>query len=725
MTATADASRRAPTKALCGICPAACWVEVGFDHQGRMAAVDADPDHPLGAICPLGRHAPEIVYSPQRLRQPLRRTGPKGRMDFEPISWDAAMAEIAAKLQAIKAESGPEATGIYTGRGSFELALCDLFQPAGVAVSSASSVLFPFGSPNTFGVGALCYVSMAMIAPHVTLGGMFIDMFSDLEQAELIVVWGANPATDTPPKNMDRILQAKARGAEVIVIDPQRTQTAQRAEAEWIPIRTGTDGALALGLAHVLVAEGRYDHAFVAEWTLGFAEFERYVKDFTPERVAAITGVPSPTIRRLARRIATAQGASPVMYTGLEYSDSGVQAIRATLVLWGIAGQIDVPGGRCFRMPANTFAPNRQHLLANPAVEKALGRDRFPLYSDYRGESHAIAIPEAVLDGKPYPLRGLIVLGGSLLTAWPQPEIWRKTLSGLDFLVCIDRQLTADCAYADLVLPATTGFEIASYMRHGNTFRLREPVIDPIGEARSDFFIMAELAKRLGYGDKFPQTVEALRRTALAESGYTLADVERAGGWVSKPNVPMEYRKWQTGKLRTDGQPGFATPSGKLEITSSILADYGYDPLPVYTEPAEGPLGNPPLAQNYPLVLNTGARVATDFRSQHHGIPGLVRHQPAPTVTMHPQDAAARGIEDGDSVEIRSPRGRVTMVAEVTEAIMPGTVDASMGGGTPVGPEAWQTANINALTDMNHFDPISGFPIYKTLLCEVAPRKTP
>lgn len=725
MTATADASRRTSTKAMCGICPAACWVEVGFDNQGRMATVEADPDHPLGAICPLGRHAPEIVYSPQRLQQPLRRVGPKGRMDFEPLSWDAAMAEIAAKLQAIKAESGPEATGIYTGRGSFELALCDLFQPAGVAVSSASSVLFPFGSPNTFGVGALCYVSMAMIAPHVTLGGMFIDMFSDLEQAELIVVWGANPATDTPPKNMDRILQAKARGAEVIVIDPQRTQTAQRAEAEWIPIRTGTDGALALGLAHVLVAEDRYDHAFVTEWTLGFAEFERYIKDFTPERVAAITGVPSTTIRRLARRIATARGASPVMYTGLEYSDSGVQAIRATLVLWGIAGQIDVPGGRCFRMPGNTFAPNRQHLLANPAVEKALGRDRFPLYSDYRGESHAIAIPEAVLDGKPYPLRSLIVLGGSLLTAWPQPEIWRKTLTGLDFLVCIDRQLSADCAYADLVLPATTGFEIASYMRHGNTFRLREPVIDPIGEARSDFFIMAELAARLGYGDKFPQTVESLRRTALAESGYTLADVERAGGWVSKPNVPMAYRKWQTGQLRADGQPGFATPSGKLEITSSILADYGYEPLPVYTEPAEGPLGNPSLAQHYPLVLNTGARVATDFRSQHHGIPGLVRHQPAPTVTMHPQDAAARGIEDGDSVEIRSPRGRVTMVAEVTEAIMPGTVDASMGGGTPVGPEAWQTANINELTDMNHFDPISGFPIYKTLLCEVAPRKTP
>jgi cysteine desulfurase NifS len=708
-----------PKKAICGICPAGCWVEVTQDAAGRLDSVRADPDHPLGAICTLGEHAKEIVYSEHRLRQPLRRKGPKGTLDFEPISWDEAFELIVERLESIKAESGPEATAIYTGRGSFELAMCDLFQPKGVPVSSASSVLFPFGSPNTLGVGALCYVSMAMIAPHVTMGGLFINMFSDLENAELIVVWGANPATDCPPRDLERILAARRRGAEVVVIDPRRTRTAKLAEAEWLPIRPGTDGALALALANILIEEELFDERFVKDWTLGFDAFNQYVQHFRAEEAERITGVPAEAIRRLARRLARADGASPVMYTGLEYSDSGVQAIRATMVLWALAGQLDVPGGRCFTMRDSAFPINRSGLLANPDVGKALGRDRFPIYSHYRGESHAIALPESVLEGKPYRIRGLIILGGSLITAWPQPQVWRETLNRLDFLVSIDRQLTADCAYADLVLPATTGFEIDSYMHYGPIFRLRERVIEPVGEARNDFFILAELARRLGYGECFPQDEEAATRFALQGSGYSLEEVRAAGGWVTRPAPMMEYKKWEKGGLRADGQPGFETPSGKLEIASSLLAEHGYDALPVYTEPAEGPLARPDLAKRFPLVFNSGARVTTDFRSQHHGIPGLVAKRPEPTVTINTQDAVARGIAHGDQVRIRSPRGQVVMRALVTDDIMAGAIDANMGGGTPIGPEAWQNANINELTDITRYDPISGFPIYKTLLCEV------
>ncbi|MBK1647692.1 molybdopterin-containing oxidoreductase family protein [Rhabdochromatium marinum] len=706
-------------KAICGICPAGCWVEVDYDAEGRLARLRPDRDHPLGALCTLGEHAAEIVYSEHRLQHPLRRKGPKGTLDFEPISWDQAFELMVERLESIKTESGPEATAIYTGRGSFELAMCDLFQPQGVAVSSASSVLFPFGSPNTLGVGALCYVSMAMIAPHVTMGGMFINMFSDIENAELVVVWGANPATDSPPRDLDRILAAKQRGAEVVVIDPRRTRTARLADAEWVALRPGTDGALALSLAQVIIEEHLHDPTFVRDWTLGFEDFRQYVQGFRPKQAARITGVPADNIRRLARRLARAKGASPVMYTGLEYSDSGVQAIRATMVLWALAGQLDVPGGRCFSMPDSNFPPNRSRLLANPALDKALGRERFPIYSQYRGESHAIALPESVLEGKPYRIRGLIVLGASLITSWPQPDVWRKTLGALDFLVSIDRQLTADCAYADLVLPATTGFEIDSYMRYGPIFRLRERVIDPVGEARSDFLILAELARRLGYGDYFPQDEESIVRFALEGSDYSLEDVRAAGGWVKRDTPAMQYRKWESGLLRTDGQPGFATPSGKLEIASSLLAEHGYEALPVYTEPAEGPVANPDLVRDYPLVFNSGARVTTDFRSQHHGIPGLLAKRPEPTVTINTQDAAARGIADGDKVRIRSPRGAVEMRALVTDDMVAGAIDANMGGGTPVGPPSWRDANINELTDIARYDPISGFPIYKTLLCEV------
>lgn len=190
---------KAERRAICGICPAGCWVKVTCDDQGRLEKVRADDSSHLGAICKLGEHSAEIVYSKDRLRYPLRRKGGKGSYDFERISWDDAYEIIVERLNRLKREYGPESTCIYTGRGSFELALCDIFQPKGVAVSSASSVLFPFGSPNTMGVGALCYVAFAMIAPHVTMGGMMFNMFSDIENAELIVVWGANPATDCPP----------------------------------------------------------------------------------------------------------------------------------------------------------------------------------------------------------------------------------------------------------------------------------------------------------------------------------------------------------------------------------------------------------------------------------------------------------------------------------------------------------------------------------------------
>ncbi|MFQ5798179.1 MAG: molybdopterin-dependent oxidoreductase, partial [Bacteroidota bacterium] len=490
---------------LCGICPAGCWVSMRLE-DGKIKEVRPLKDHPLGMICTIGAHSPEIVHDPHRLKYPMRRVGSKGTYEFEQISWDAAFEIIVHKLEEIKTDHGAEATAIYTGRGGFELSLCDVFQPKGVAVSSASSVLFPFGSPNTLGVGALCYVSFAMIAPHVTMGEMLITMDADIEQADLIVVWGANPATDSPPLAHEQIKRAQRRGAEVVVIDPRRNETARETGAEWIPIRPGTDGALALGMIEVLIEEELYDDKFAENWAVGFDELKQYVQHFRPEVVEEITRIPAESIRQLARRIAGARGASPVTYTGLEYSDSGVQAIRATLVLWVLAGQLDVPGGLVFRMKRNAFPINREGLVPNPDVRKALGRDRFPIYSMYRGESHAIALPDAVLNGEPYNIRSLIILGGSIITAWPNPALWRETLGSLDFLVCIDRHYTADAAYADILLPATTMYEITSYMTYGPVFKIREKVIEPVGEARNDFLILAELAKRLGYGERYPQS---------------------------------------------------------------------------------------------------------------------------------------------------------------------------------------------------------------------------
>ena len=706
-------------KGICGICPAGCWVEVDVQ-EGRLVGIRADDSHALGMICRRGQHAPEIVHAESRLRHPLRRTGPKGTFDFARISWDEALDAVVSRLQAIKAESGPEAAAIYTGRGSFELSLCDIFQPKGVAVSSASSLLFRYGSPNTMGVGALCYVSFAMIAPHVTMGRMLVDMFTDMEQADLLVVWGSNPATDSPPLDMYRLEAAARRGAAVVVIDPRRTETATRTGAEWIPIRPGTDGALALALTQVLVEEDLHDQAFAETWCHGFDDYVRYVQHFTPEVAAATTGVPAHTIRTLARRLARAGGACPVMYTGLEYPNSGVQAIRAVLTLFALAGHLDVPGGIGLAMPASHFPINRSCHVANPDIQRAVARDRFPIYSMYRGEGHASGLVTSVLEGRPYRIRALVIHGASLLTSWPATPVWRETLSKLDFVVSIDCQLTADAAYADIVLPATTMFEI----------RFVHGVRSTLQAAREARGAGGRIAQRLPHHDRAgaPARVRGAvpglrgRVAAVRAARQRLhAGGRQAGGGMGQGRPAADgIPEMAEGAAAGGRAAGIRHADGQVRDPIRRCSRIsGTEGLPKYTEPTEGPVARPDLARLFPLVFNSGARPHTDFRSQSHDIPALVRDHPEPVVEINPADAAARGIASGDLVEVRTPRGAVPFRAVVTDALVQGAVECNMGGGTPVGPRPWREWNVNELTDLDNFDEISGFPVYKALLCDV------
>ena len=712
---------------VCGLCfhSPGCGVKVFFDDEGRLDRLEPDPEAPMGSVlCPIAKRAKEIVYSGHRLQTPLLRTGPKGTHEFAPISWDRAFETIVEKLHELKAEHGPESVGFYAGTGSYERSFKDVFQLAGSEIYLASSVLFPFGSPNTFGVGAPCYTSLGVLAPKVTMGCLHIDMFSDLDNADLILVWGTDPSTSTPPAAFKRIENAAREGARIIVIDPRRTRTADIEGAEWLPIRPGSDGALALGLCNVLIEKGLYDADFAEKWTIGFDEFAEYVKEFSPGRVAKLTGISGERIVDLAESIAGAEGATYVMYTGLEYTRSGVQGIRAVMTLWALAGQLDVEGGRCFLRRDDFLPLCKSRQVKTPGFEKSIARGRFPVYSRFcGGEPHASLLPKAILEGDPYKIRGLLILGASILTSWPEPSVWRAALDSLDFLVCMDLQMTADAAYADLVLPASTGFEQESYCYYGSSIRLRERMIPPLGEARPSFDILAELARRLGYGDLYPKKGLELLDYILSESGYTAKDLMAAERFVlSAKRRPMEYRKWEKGLLRKDGRPGFETPSGKFEIKSAVLEEHGYDGLPVYRESFETAESAPDLARRFPLVLGTGP-FKPDMKSCFRAIPAFISKYPVPMVQMNPADAAARGIETGDAVMLKTARGSVMMWAFLSDRIMEGFAYAPVGGGGPLGPDEWRRANVNELTDLAQFDPISGFPVYKTLLCEVKKKR--
>jgi anaerobic selenocysteine-containing dehydrogenase len=709
---------------ICGICPAGCGVNIHLV-DGRIDRLTPLKGHPNGIVCPRGLRAREIIYSPDRLLYPQRRVGERGAGEFERITWDDAYEIMVDNLLRIAREQGPEALALYTGRGNFEFGLNEAFAPAGTIESSANAVLFPLGSPNATGVGSLCYAAYGMLASRACFGDYIRNIDEDVDNADLILVWGENPSTDSSPINLPRLKRAHRQGAEIVVIDHRRSETVKATRAEWLRVRPGTDGALALAMIQVLIEEDLYDHEFVERWTHGFDDLRAYVQGFSPERAEIITGIPADRIRSLARSIARARGCSIMTYTGLEYSNSGVQAIRAVWILQALAGHLDVPGGKLFKMPNRTL---NQRILTEPPADAPppIGKDEYPLYYEVRREAHAVMLPQAILEGKPYPVRGLIVSGSSLITAWPNPSLWRKALAALDFLAVINRFPTADAAYADLLLPATTMFEIESYMLHddldGVYLQWRKRIIEPVGEARNDYLIFAELARRLGYGHLWPQTEEALIERALEGTGISLAELRAHPKGISLPAPPMRYRKYESGLLRADGRPGFDTPTDKFEIASEWLRQAGYDPLPVYTEPKEGPLANPELARKYPLVLNSGARTQSSFRSQHHNIPSLAAKHPYPLVDIHVDDAEIRGIREGDEVVVTSPRGRVVFHAHVTEDIVPGVVEANMGGGGPLGPRAWRESNVNELTDFENRDPISGFPVYKALLCQVERR---
>ena len=697
---------------ICGICPGGCAVQVTLE-DGRLVKVEPLKGTPYANLCVRGRYAPQIVYSPHRLKTPLIRTGERGAGKFREASWDEALDLTAQKMNEIKEKYGPQALLSHSGRGAFEQSMVEF---CNARDSVANKLLLPFGSPNIASTGSLCFVSFGILAPIANFGLPGACLTPDLENSNLIVVWGTNPVTDSPPVFFKRIARAQRNKAKVIAVDQMRCDIAGRAD-QWVGVRSGTDGALILGLLNVVINEKLYDREFVEKWTLGFAELSEYVREFTPEKVELITRVPAETVAALAREIASTEGVSLRTYTGLEYTNSGVQNIRALYILWALTGNLDVPGG--LYLTSLPGRPVRREGFEAPAGVLPIGAEKYPLFYELTGYAHYMEFPRAVLEGEPYPVKGLLINGSSTLTSYPQPKIFEEAYRGLDFMMIIDLVMTRDALFADVVLPSATYYEMNSYQRYPDYVRLRRRVIEPVGQSKNCVMIMAELANRLGYGHLYPQSEEELIEKAFAGSPGLLEALQNSTDGVKIPVAERRYKKYELGLLRRDKKPGFPTPSGKMEIASSLMAKHGYDALPVYTEPAEGPLQDPELYREFPLVLNTGARIQSTFRSQHLNVPGLVKLQEKPLTLINPIDAAERNIRDGDRVAVSTRRGRVFFYANVTEKVLPGQAEVNMGGGNPTQVEAWRQANVNTLTDFSNRDPVSGFPVFKALLCRI------
>ena len=698
---------------ICGVCPGACAVDVHLK-DGKLIDIFPAEDDPYGALCLRGKFAKDILYSPDRLKRPLIRTGRKGEGEFREADWEEALEHIAEGFMKVKDKYGPQSLISHMGRGGFEQSTTDFMGILDPRNHAIPGFFAPLGSPNVSGVGSICYNSIAIFAPITTIGLYSTNILPDIANADHIVVWGTNPITNSPPFQFHAIVNAKQKGAKITAIDHFMTDICKRADNYYL-VRSGTDGALALGILKVIIDEELYDKNFVENWVIGFEELKEYVNSKTLEEWAGISRLEVGNVIHLAHQLAKKEKTTLVMYTGLEYSNSGVQTIRAIYTIWALLGKLDVPG--CLLLDSEINPERIKEIKCEKSKEKPVGAKEYPLFCELTQSAQFIKFPQAVLKNDPYPVRGLLNIGSSILTSYPNTFKYAEALSKLDFFVVIDRYFTEDCKYADVVLPATTYFEIESYVFHGPNIKKRERVVEPIGEARRDIFIIHDIAERLGYGGNYPKDQMELLERALGSK--ELAEQLDRDGFIKRVIPERAFKKYESGGIRKDGKPGFPTPSGKFEIKSSLLEEYGYPGLPEYMEPTESPVSQPKLAETYPLILNTGTRIMTTFRSQFLNIEGLLKIQPESLVWINTGDAKKRNIGNGDKVWVKTLRDRVEFVAKVTDEIPSGEIELNMGGGSSYQTESWAKSNANRLTDDSNCDYISGFSICKALLCDV------
>ena len=667
----------------CALCYQSCGMNIHV-RGGKIVKVEGMPEHPLsrGYLCPKGKAMAEIVYAPDRLKYPLK----KENGEWKRISWDEALDTIATKLKETKEKYGARALSIFCGSVGVEQIELAAF---------AHRFRGAYGSPNFISVESVCFRARIMTR-QMTFGRYFV---AEPENAKCIILWGHNP-TISNPNVSHRIDEALEKGAKLIVIDPRRTSYAKM--GIHIGVKPGTDLALALAMLNVIISEGLYDKEFVETWTIGFDTLKEHVKQYPPEKVEEITWVPAVDIKRIARIYATTKPACIVQgICSLDQQTNGVQNNRALSILQAVTGNIDAPGGWT-SVPFIRLAD-----LRLPVEEKPIGADKHPLFYEFWGRKapygQALEFPRAVLEGKPHPIKALIVVAGNPAISMPDSRKWKEAMENLNFLVVMDLFMTETAELADIVLPACTCFEKTGVaydygVNWGVPYvMLRKKAIEPLWESWPEWKFWSELGRRMGYGEYFPwKTGEEFAEHFLKPSGVTFQQLmENPEGVFFASKSYKRYEK-----------SGFRTPSGKIELYSKTLEEAGYDPLPTYGEVNQ----NPGVAEEYPLICVTGPRILEFTHTQMRNIPELRRGCPEPIAEIHPSTAREYGILDDEKVIFRTKNGSVRFKVKTTKDILPQVVSI---------PHGWAQANVNVLTDIEARDPISGYPELKALLCRI------
>jgi len=733
-----------------------CWLQAGVlatVEDGKVVNLKGESGHPVnnGWICERSKAFIEHLYHEDRLNYPLKRIGARGEGKWERISWEQALDEVAETLGRIRTESGAEAVASIggTGRGfseMFKVRFMNLF-----------------GSPNHANAGQWCSVVSRQI--HAAIYGAGASR-SVKPPCKCAVIWGGNPA-ESFACIFPQHLNARRNGVTYIVIDPKYSETAGRLADHWLRLRPGTDAALALGWLHVIIAEKLYDQAFVENWCHGFDDLRERVKNFPPGKVSEITTLPIDQIVQTARLYARSKPASIIWGVKSDMQGVNVTAItQAKCLLRAITGNLDVVGGDMLSGPCEkaNYGAMMEYMDKLPAEQrkKQLGADRYRLWgfpgyemvqtaakrywynkglsAGFLPGCHEPAVWQAILEARPYQIRALVCGACNPLVAYPNTKRIYRALKSvkLELFVVAEQWMTPSAMLADYVFPITNWLEhpqmyTQTFQGSGHAAAMGQQVVQPLYERRNDYELYRGLGLRLGQKDYWRRSLEEEWDFCLApllkdlnlKSAEDFAVTQK---WWAPAAVEKRYAQIdpETGKPR-----GFATPTGKVELYSTILEKLGYDPLPNYQEPPETPISQPELAKKYPFILITGARFRPMHHSEHRQIRALRRLHPYPTVEINPDTARQLGIGEGEWVVIETPRGKIRQKAKLTSRIPTRMVEAQHGWWFPeeIGddPELFGVfkSNANVLTpDTDVFcDAPTGAVTFGPLLCRIYPLK--
>ena len=690
------------------LCTAVCPVKVTVS-EGRITHITNQPD---STCCAKGHSLRMTVYNPTRMGVPLKRVGERGEGKWQRITWDEAIDLYASKIKEIGGKYGNEAILFYPSRGT------------GGMTNSAPKTLFSNvlgGMVRTW--GSLCIGNKGAAAPTVYGTGSTESDLDTIKDSKLAIIWGygfadSNRRGDFAGEGMRIVMDAKEKGTRIVVIDPFFSQTAAKAD-QWIPIMPGTDGAMALAMANVIINKNLYDKDFVAKFVLGFDEFKQHVQQYTPEWAAKITGVSADVITNLATEFATKQPSA--LFPGDGPSRVGLdpsQWVRACGAVAALVGSVGKPG---------TNATSGQAYAKGFGIGNLGAAEK----SKVKVQINECRIGDAILTGKALqsdyktvadtPIRLLIGHGASVINQAGDSNKIVKALKKLDYIICADQFLTPFANYSDLFLPVTTGFEhydAGYYGSSGHALVYSEKAIEPMYECKSDYEIWGLVANKLGVGADYHsdwKDLDWMRETIKASAAATpgLADLtlER----LQKEKVimlgPRPYIPFQD---QVKGTKPFPTKSGKIEFISADLKAQGLPELPTYIDDFENP--RHPLAKKYPLAICTPHLIA--WLHSRSNNPWINEMYPI-EVIINPADASARSIKNGDTVLVLNDRGTIQRKANVSERVPTGVVALPQGSWYNVGPDGVDRGScVNTLT-VDTIDRLGGSGTYNSALVEV------